>query len=88
MKYKIGIIEYDFDQIMEEHIRKESREEAKNIIKNILKFNLKDLIFELIVYVERDMGNIICLHLTKMKEILLEKHSIKIEGNDFNPHWE
>ena len=84
LKYKIGIVEYDFDKIIDEWIEINSRKEAKIIISELLsnpEKNIKD-IFELIIYVEKELGNIICLHISKIKQDLIEQ-GIKIPGDKF-----
>lgn len=92
LKLKVGIIDYDFDKIINHHIRKESRQEAKNILTYILKESSKGCpeaindLMEFIIYVERDMGNIICLHLGAMKNRLIKK-GIKIKGQDFGTEF-
>ena len=73
LKYRVGIVEYDFSEIIDEFFAEEYRQETKEIVEKVL--NSRDmkshfLIMEWIVYIERDMGNLVCLHVDSMKEFL------------------
>jgi hypothetical protein len=88
LKYKIGIVEYDFNDVIDEWINEESRDEAKEIVSNILKWNnLKctHTILEWIVYIERKMGNQICMHLDYMKYELVKAGIMPLTGKFGQP---
>jgi len=90
MKYKIGIVEYDLNELIDKWVAKEFREEAKEIVFKYLDWNdfgSHYMIVELIIYHERDMGNIFCLHLDKMK-LDLVKQNIMEKGGNFGNHLE
>jgi hypothetical protein len=80
---KIGIVEYDFEEIVNEWVREDCREEAKEIIKHMLKWDTRYtyvLLIEFIIYHEKGMGNIVCCHLDLMKSKLVEFGKMKPEG--------
>lgn len=92
-KWKIGIVEYDFNKIMDDLLNETSRDEAKLIIASAIslsevgspeiKCHFFKRLAELAVYVDKDMGNVICLHLEALKKDIKNKANIKIKGNSF-----
>ena len=75
LKMKIGIVEYDFNEIIEEWIKEECRREARSIIKKMLSWDTRytyTLLVELIIYHEKEMGNALCLHMDFMQSKLVE----------------
>jgi hypothetical protein len=83
LKMKIGIVEYDFNKIIDEWIKKECRREARKIIKGVLNWETRytyALLVEFIIYHEKGMGNVICSHLDFMKSKLVEFGKIKSGG--------
>ena len=83
LKMKIGIIEYDFRKIIEEWVKKECQSEAEEIISHMLSWDTRYtyvLLIELIVYHEKEMGNVICSHLDFMKSKLVEFGKMKPDG--------
>lgn len=88
LKYKIGVVEYDFNEVIDEWINEESRDEAKEIIYNMLKWNnikFFNIIVEWIIYIERKMGNQICMHLDYMKYELVKSGIMQLSGNFGRP---
>jgi hypothetical protein len=93
VKWKIGIVEYDFNEIMDNLLNETSREEAKLIIASAIslsevgspeiKCHFFKRLAELVIYIEKDMANIVCLHLEAMKKDIKNKANIKIKGNSF-----
>jgi hypothetical protein len=88
LKWKIGINEYDFEKIINYEIRQISRDEAKDILHNAIELSKTDTAFglllaELAIYVEKNNGNIICLHLCKIKSELI-KAGIPQQVGDFD----
>ena len=83
LKMKIGIVEYDFDQLVDEWIIKKCRKDARKIIKSTLAWDTnysRNLLIELIIYHERGMGNIFCCHLDFIKSKLVEFGRVKKGG--------
>lgn len=83
LKMKIGIIEYDFNEIIDHWIKEECRKEAKQIIRKMLSWDTRYtyvLLVEFIVYHEKEMGNIVCCHLDFMKSKLVEFKKMKKGG--------
>lgn len=83
LKMKIGIIEYDFNEIINEWVTKDCREEALEIIGHMLKWDTRYtyvLLVEFIVYHEKGMGNIVCSQLDFMKSKLVEFGKMKAGG--------
>ena len=89
LKFKIGIVEYNFVEVIDEWIAKEYRDEAYEIVGNILDwhdFNAHHLLLEWCIYIERKMGNIICMQLDKMKYDLVKARIMKNEGHFGSPY--
>lgn len=83
LKMKIGIIEYDFNEIIGEWVKEEYRSEAEEIIRHMLNWDTRytyALLVEFIVYHEKGMGNIVCSHLDFMKSKLVDFGKMKAEG--------
>lgn len=83
LKMKIGIIEYDFNEIINIWIRKECRREARKIIKIMLNWETRYsyvMLVELVIYHEKGMGNIVCSHLDFMKSRLVDFGRMKPGG--------
>ena len=83
IKMKIGIVEYDFSNIIDLWVNEECRPEAKEIIHHMLKWDTRYtyvLLVEFIVYHEKEMGNIVCSHLDYMKSKLVEFGKMKAAG--------
>ena len=79
-KMKIGIVKYDFNDIIDEWILEECRPEAKEIIHNMLKWDTRytyTLLVEFIIYHEKGMGNQVCQHLDFMKSKLVDFGKMK-----------
>jgi hypothetical protein len=84
---KIGIVEYDFNAIVDFWVATEYREEAKEIINKLLKWDTNysyKLLVEFIVYHEKSMGNQVCQHLDFMKAKLVDRGHMK-NGGHFGP---
>ena len=82
-KMKIGIVKYDFNDIIDEWILEECRPEAKEIIHHLLKWDTRyvyTLLVEFIIYHEKGMGNQVCQQLDFMKSKLVEVGKIKATG--------
>jgi hypothetical protein len=82
-KMKIGIVKYDFNDIIDEWILEECRPEAKEIIHNMLKWDTRytyTLLVEFIIYHEKGMGNQVCQHLDFMKSKLVDFGKMKAVG--------
>jgi hypothetical protein len=80
---KIGIVKYDFNDIIDEWILEECRPEAKEIIHHLLKWDTRyvyTLLVEFIIYHEKGMGNQVCQQLDFMKSKLVEVGKIKATG--------
>ena len=87
LKMKIGIVEYDFDIIVDYWVAAEYRVEAKEIINKLLKWDTNysyKLLVEFIVYHEKSMGNQVCQHLDFMKAKLVDLGHMK-KGGHFGP---
>ena len=85
LKMMIGIVEYDFSEIINKWVYSECREEASQIIHHMLKWDTRytyALLVEFIIYHEKEMGNIVCSHLDFMKSKLVEFGKMK-EGGCF-----
>lgn len=83
LKMKIGIVEYNFNEIINIWIRKECRREARKIIKIMLNWETRYsyvMLVELVIYHEKGMSNIVCSHLDFMKSKLVEFNKIKSTG--------
>jgi len=83
LKMKIGIVEYDFSEIIDEWVTEECRPEAKKIIQHMLKWDTRytyTLLVEFIIYHEKGMGNIVCSHLDFMKSKLVDFGKMKATG--------
>lgn len=83
LKMKVGIVEYDFDEIVDLWIKKECRKDAKKLIQSALSWDTnysKSMLIELIIYHEREMGNIFCCHLDFIKSKLVEFKRVKKGG--------
>ncbi len=83
LKMKIGIVEYDFNEIIDHWIKKECRKEAKSIIRTMLAWDTRYtyvMLVELVVYHEKEMGNIVCSQLDFMKSKLIEFGKMKKGG--------
>lgn len=83
LKMKIGIVEYDFNEIINIWIRKECRREARKIIKIMLNWETRYsyvTLVELVIYHEKGMGNIVCSHLDFMKSRLVDFGKMKPGG--------
>ena len=81
LKIKIGIVEYDFSDIIDEWIKEECRPEAKEIIYHMLKWDTRyiyTLLVEFIIYHEKGMGNQVCQHLDFMKSKLVDFGKMEI----------
>ena len=82
-KIKIGIVEYNFNDIIDEWILAECRPEAKEIIHHMLKWDTRytyTLRVEFIIYHEKSMGNQVCQHLDFMKSKLVDFGKMKSTG--------
>ena len=82
-KIKIGIVEYNFNDIIDEWILEECRPEAKEIIHHMLKWDTRytyTLLVEFIIYHENGMGNQVCQHLDFMKSKLVDFRKMKAVG--------
>lgn len=85
LKFKIGIVEYDFESIIDSHIGVQYRDEYKYVLEKLFIWNDMrrfPLIMELIVYVERGMDNIFCQHLDYIKYCLMKDKQIN-EDKEF-----
>ena len=83
LKMKIGIVEYDFNKIIDEWVTEECRPEAKEIIYHMLKWDTRytyTLLVEFIIYHEKGMGNIVGSHLDFMKSKLVDFGKMKSTG--------
>lgn len=89
LKMKIGIVEYDFSDIIDEWVTEECRPEAKEIIHHMLKWDTRyvyTLLVEFIIYHEKGMGNIVCSQLDFMKSKLVEFGKMKAVGCFGSPY--
>lgn len=83
--YRIGIVVYNLEDIVNEWIRPDYRDDAILILKtyyDIIKS--KDKLFDphlvqLCVHSDKKHGNIVCLGLDKISDILLESIGLKSE---------
>lgn len=87
LTYRIGIIDFDFIEIIDKWIKEDLREEACGIIRAMLKWNdIKShpMLIEFLMYHKCDMGNQVCMHFDYMKEELI-KHGkmFHIKGDGF-----
>jgi hypothetical protein len=83
LKMKIGIVEYDFNEIIDEWIKDDCREEARDILNRMLKWDTRytyTLLVEFIIYHEKGMGNQVCQHLDFMKSRLVDFGHMKPGG--------
>jgi hypothetical protein len=83
--FKIGIINIDFETMIDEQINEKCRNEAKIIVDKSIKLSEDDnqfklLLCELYVYHKESKGNIFCLHLDFLKSKLIEKGLIEEDG--------
>lgn len=88
LNYKIGIVEYDFNAVIEEWIREDLRDEATEIISKMLTWNNLEsthIILEWIIYLERKMGNQICMHFDYMKYKLVKAGIVPLLGQFGTP---
>lgn len=83
LKMKIGIVEYDFEEIVTRWINEECRDSALDILRHMLKWDTRytyTLLVEFIIYHEKGMGNIVCSHLDFMKSKLVDFGKMKAGG--------
>lgn len=83
LKMKIGIVEYNFSEIIDEWVTADCRLEAREIIRHMLKWDTRytyTLLVEFIIYHEKGMGNIICSQLDFMKSKLVDFGKMKAGG--------
>ena len=83
LEFKIGIVTYNFVEIIDKWFAKEFREEAYEIVDKILNWHdIKsfEVIVEWCIYIERNMGNQISSHIDYMKYLLVKERIIEKGG--------
>lgn len=90
LTYKIGIVNYNFNDIIKEWIKDDSEEQALQIIERTLRLNslvANSAIIELIIYAERKMGNQICQHIEYINSRILKNEGLEVKGDFDNEEY-